>query len=183
MSIRNWRVVAFGLLFIIAAVQLGCRFPDMLFGGVETPAVQEVHAGGDGWTVQVHKAPDEFFAAVIHRSDAEFMVAPVTLDLPDGWWRVAARHEFAARGLHRVSFHVRSAAVEAVPVKFVVTTVDDRWLADGAFTVDGDGIEVGAAFHYQGPVLFYFFLMDDTIPFIVRDFTVTDVQVKVVSDD
>lgn len=179
MKLTGRSVFIVGLL--IGIVMGGCKLPSM-FGGIETPAAQAVHPGGNGWTVQVHKEPHQDFAAVIHRSVSEFMVAPVQLDLDDGWWRVAAKHNFDARGLHGLSFHVRSADTKAVPVRFVVATTKDEWLVHGDVTVGEDGVLIDAAFNYEGRVYFYFFLLDDVIPFIVRDFTVTDVNVKVVSE-
>lgn len=188
MSIRRWRVVAFGMFFVIAVVQLGCRFENAIFGAVETPASQGVHPGGNGWEVQVLDDDNLGLAAVMHRSVSEFMVAPVQLH-PNAsyWWQVSAFHEFESAGLHRVSFHVRSADTRPVTVKFAVETrdgleYDNGWLLYDELTADEEGYEVGAAFHYDGPVRLYFFPLTADVPFIIRDFTVSDVKVQVVPE-
>lgn len=178
MLVKLFYCVVTGLLVGILAIgSVGCKLPDM-FGGVEAES-RVISPGGRGWVV----SGSDDLALVIHRSVEEFVVAPVTLDLPDGWWKISAVHEFPARGLHRLSFNLRSLDDKAVPVRFVVVAqAPNEWLAFGDFEVDSDGTEVNAAFHYKGTVLFYFFPLD-VHPFVVRDFAVTDVQINVPEED
>lgn len=173
------KCIAFGFIFLVITVVAGCKLPDM-FGGLEAESRTKISPGGRGWVV----SGSDDLAVVIHRSVDEFMVAPVNLDLPDGWWKVSVVHPFPARGLHRLSFNLRSLDDKVVSVRFVVVAeVPNEWLAFGDFEVDADGIEIDAAFHYKGAVLFYFFPLDAVHPFVVRDFAVTDVSINIPEEE